>query len=61
MMLLTVVAIVVILALLAFVGRLRLSRYYSENECLFVVVRDYQQDLVSYAASGKVGVNAPRA
>lgn len=47
----TVVAIVIILAVLAFIGRRTLNRYYSENERLFVVVRDFHQDLVTYANS----------
>ncbi len=47
----TIVAIVVLLAVLAFIGRRTLGRYYSENERLFVVVRDFHQDLVTYANS----------
>lgn len=54
-MLLTVlastVAIVIILAVLALIGRRTLTRRYRENERLFVVVSDFHQDLVTYANS----------
>lgn len=44
-------AIIIILAVLAFIGRRTLNRYSSENERQFAVVADFHQDLVTYANS----------
>ncbi len=47
----TAVVIITVLAMLAFIGRRTLDSYYRENERLFILVRDFHQDLVTYTNS----------